>query len=118
MSFSHVLLTSFLLPLMMSFAFDSVLLRYLNMFGFSYFHHHYKFLQLRAVNILGQTPLTLTVKFAHVSDLCARCILDFMYTEYYRQTKSLNDTSTPQLVTSLPYVMFCCFTKVTLHNFA
>ncbi|KAK6112710.1 Ankyrin repeats (3 copies) family protein [Brugia pahangi] len=55
---------------------------------------------LRAVNVLGQTPLTLTVKFAHVSDLCARCILDFMYTEYYRQTKVRNDTFTPQLIPS------------------
>ncbi|EFO23950.1 hypothetical protein LOAG_04532 [Loa loa] len=57
---------------------------------------------LRAVNVLGQTPLTLTVKFAHVSDLCARCILDFMYTEYYRQTKPPNNTSAPRLISSLP----------------
>ncbi|CAG9537077.1 unnamed protein product [Cercopithifilaria johnstoni] len=57
---------------------------------------------LRAVNVLGQIPLTLTVRFAHVSDLCARCILDFMYTEYCQQTESLNDTSTPQLVALLP----------------
>uniref|UniRef100_A0AAF5Q6Q2 Uncharacterized protein n=1 Tax=Wuchereria bancrofti TaxID=6293 RepID=A0AAF5Q6Q2_WUCBA len=57
---------------------------------------------LRAVNVLGQTPLALTVRFAHVSDLCARCILDFMYTEYYRQAKVRNDTFTPQLIPSLP----------------
>uniref|UniRef100_A0A1I8EDY3 ANK_REP_REGION domain-containing protein n=1 Tax=Wuchereria bancrofti TaxID=6293 RepID=A0A1I8EDY3_WUCBA len=80
---------------------------------------------LRAVNVLGQTPLTLTVKFAHVSDLCTRCILDFMYTEYYQQTKVRNNTFTPQqngvsrLMTSSNYRQFdparerdgCIFTR-------
>uniref|UniRef100_A0A0R3RW21 Neurogenic locus Notch protein n=1 Tax=Elaeophora elaphi TaxID=1147741 RepID=A0A0R3RW21_9BILA len=56
---------------------------------------------LRAVNVLGQTPLTLTVKFAHVSDLCARCILEFMYTEHYRQT-ARRSTSIPPSVTLPP----------------
>ncbi|VDK66643.1 unnamed protein product [Onchocerca ochengi] len=55
---------------------------------------------LRAINILGQIPLTLTVKFTHVSDLCACCILDFLYNEYYCQTKSLNSTFFPHA--SLP----------------
>ncbi|KAL3989604.1 Ankyrin repeats (3 copies) family protein [Acanthocheilonema viteae] len=57
---------------------------------------------LRAVNILGQTPLILTVRFSHVSDLCARCILDFMYTEYYRQAESVNGTSTSQRIALIP----------------
>ncbi|OZC10869.1 hypothetical protein X798_02013 [Onchocerca flexuosa] len=55
---------------------------------------------LRATNILGQIPLTLTVKFTHVSDQCACCILDFLYAEHFCQTKSLNGTFVPQA--SLP----------------